>query len=66
MERKINGICRRYFGYLKEYFKRNNSETAFGVDKKLLGWKINQKRVDRIDTVIFCKVVWRNLFQLYA
>ena len=54
------------FGYLKEYFKRNNSETAFGVDKKLLGWKINQKRADRIDTVIFCKVVWRNLFQLYA
>jgi len=54
------------FEYLKEYFKRNNSESAFAVDKKLLGWKINQKREDRIDTVIFCKVVWRNLFQLYA
>ena len=54
------------FGYLKEYYRRNNSESAFGVDKKLLGWKINQKRDDRIDTVIFCKVVWRNLFQLYA
>ena len=54
------------FEYLKEYFKRNNSESAFAVDKKLLGWKINQRREDRIDTVIFCKVVLRNLFQLYA
>jgi len=53
------------FGYLREYYKRNNSESAFGVDKKLLGWKINQKIEDRIDTVIFCKVIWRNLFQLY-
>jgi transposase len=54
------------FGYLKEYFKRNNSESAFATDKKFLGGKIDQKREDRIDTVIFCKVVWRNLFQLYA
>jgi len=54
------------FVYLKEYFKRNNSESAFAVDKRFLGWKINQKREDRIDTAIFCKVVWRNLFQLYS
>ena len=54
------------FGYLREYFKRNNSESAFATDKKFLGGKIDQKREDRIDTVIFCKVVWRNLFQLYA
>jgi transposase len=54
------------FGYLREYFKRNNSESAFATDKKFLGGKINQKREDRIDTVIFCKVVWRNLFQLYV
>ena len=54
------------FGYLKEYYRRNDSENSFGVDKKLLGWKIGQKREDRMDTVIFCKVVWRNLFQLYV
>ena len=53
------------FSYLKEYFKRNNSESGFGADKKLFGWKINQKREDRIDTVIFCKVILRNLFYLY-
>jgi len=54
------------FGYLREYYRRNDSENSFGVDKKMLGWKISQKKEDRIDTVIFCKVIWRNLFQLYA
>ena len=54
------------FGYLREYYRRNDSENCFGVDKKLLGWKIGQKKEERIDTVIFCKVVWRNLFQLYV
>jgi len=54
------------FGYLKEYFRRSNSESGFSSDKKLFGWKINQKKEDRIDTAIFTKVIWRNLFQLYA
>lgn len=54
------------FGYLREYYKRNNSESAFGVDKKLFGWRVSQKREDRIDTVLFCKTILRNLFQLYA
>jgi len=54
------------FGYLKEYYKRNNSESGFGVDKKLFGWRVSQKREDRIDTVLFCKTILRNLFQLYA
>jgi len=53
------------FGYLKEYYRRNNSESAFGVDKKLFGWRVSKKREDRIDTVLFCKTILRNLFQLY-
>jgi transposase len=53
------------FEYLKEYFRRNNSESAFATDKKILGWKINQKRADRMDTAVFCRVIWRNLFNLY-
>ncbi len=60
----LNRFVKNTFQYLKEYFRRNNSEGAFSVDKKLLGWKINQKRGDRIDTAIFCKNIWRNLFQL--
>jgi len=51
--------------YLKEYYKRNNSENGFAVDKKLFGWKIKQKREDRIDTAVFSKVLWHNLIYLY-
>ncbi len=54
------------FGYLKEYYRKNDSENAFGVDKKLLGWRVGQKREDRIDMVLFCKTILRNLFHLYG
>ncbi len=54
------------FSYLREYYKRNNSESAFGADKKLFGWRVGQKREDRIDTVLFCKTILRNLFHLYV
>lgn len=63
---RLTEFVENTFEYLKEYYRRNNSESAFAVDKRLLGWKINQKRDDRIDTVCFCKTIWRNLFQLYA
>lgn len=51
--------------HLEEYYKRNNSENGFGVDKKLFGWGIRQKRADRIDTAGFSKVVWHNLINLH-
>ena len=51
--------------YLKEYFQRVNSENGFGVDKKLFGWKVSQKRHDRIDNALFCRCVWHNLFYLF-
>lgn len=54
------------FNYLKEYFKRNNSESQFAVDKKLFGWRISQKIESRMDTALFVNVVWKNLFKLYA
>ncbi|MBT3299010.1 ISNCY family transposase [archaeon] len=63
---RLTEFVKDTFGYLKEYYRRNNSESCFSVDKKLLGWRIGQKRDDRIDTVCFCKTIWRNLFQLYA
>ena len=53
------------WNYLKEYYKRNLSENAFGVDKKLFGWRIRQKRSDRIDTAVFSKALWHNLIYLY-
>lgn len=52
-------------GYLKEYFQRVNSENGFSQDKKLFGWKVAQKREDRIDTALFCRCIWHNLLYLY-
>jgi len=52
--------------HLEEYYKRNYSENGFSVDKKLLGWKIRQKREERIDMAGFSNAVWHNLLQLYS
>ena len=59
-------ILRRFvtdiFSYLQEYYKRNNSEAGFSVDKRICGWKIWQKKEDRIETSLLCKGIWHNLF----
>lgn len=54
------------WNYLEEYFQRNNSENAFGVDKKLFGSRIRQKKKERIDCAIFSKMLWHNLVYLYG
>jgi len=51
--------------YLREYYKRENSENSFGCDKKMFGWKIQQKREDRIDTAAFIRTIWHNLIWLH-
>jgi transposase len=53
-------------GYLAEYYKRQNSESGFSSDKKLTGWKVSQKREDRINTALFCGTIWHNLFFLFG
>jgi transposase len=50
--------------YLHEYYKRNHSESGFGADKKRFGWKVGQKRPDRVDTAMFSTTVWHNLLCL--
>jgi len=50
--------------HLEEYFKRENSESGFGADKKMFGWQVRQKREDRMDTALFCRDIWHNLFRL--
>ena len=52
--------------YLREYFKRVNSENGFAQDKRLFGDKVRQKREDRIDTVLFCRGIWHNLLYLFS
>lgn len=48
--------------YLEEYFKRNQSESGFSEDKKRTGWKLGQKREDRIETANICTGLWHNLY----
>lgn len=50
--------------FLQEYFQRNQSESSFAEDKKRTGWKLGQKRPDRIDTANTLTSVWHNLYWL--
>ena len=54
------------FSYLGQYFRRNNSESGFSADKRMFGWRVGQKRDDRIDTALNCTGVWHNLMNLYT
>lgn len=51
--------------YLEEYYLRNHSEAGFSADKRWFGWKVGQKREDRIEMAVTCGNVWHNLFNLY-
>jgi transposase len=50
--------------YLENYFQRNQSESGISEDKKRIGWKLGQKRDDRIDTANFLTSLWHNLYRL--
>jgi transposase len=52
------------FLFLREYFRRELSESGFSADKRFSGWKIWQRRGDRIETATICKGVWHNLLWL--
>jgi len=49
------------YSFLKEYYKRNNSESGFSTDKRLCGWKVWQRREDRINIALMCRGLWHNL-----
>jgi len=51
-------------GYLREYYQRNQSESGISEDKRRFGWRIAQRREDRVDTAAFCAALWHNLFWL--
>lgn len=52
------------FLFLGEYFRREHSESGFSADKRCCGWKIWQRKDDRIETATMCKGVWHNLLWL--
>ena len=43
--------------HIEEYFQRVNSENGWAQDKKVFGWKVSQRRLDRIDTALFCRCI---------
>lgn len=49
------------YGHLAEYYRRNHSEVGFSADKRMSGWRVGQKREERIDTALLCKGIWHNL-----
>lgn len=54
------------FLFLSEYYRREHSESGFSADKRCDGWKIWQRREDRIQTATVLKGVWHNLLRLGA
>ena len=47
--------------YLKEYFRRNASESGFSSDKRFLGEIMTRRRAGRIEVSGFCKGLIHNL-----
>ncbi len=52
------------FLFLGEYFRREHSESGFSADKRCDGWKIWQRREDRILAATLLKGLWHNLLWL--
>ena len=50
--------------YLRQYYRRELSESGFSADKRALGWRIWQRRDDRIDTAIGCFAALHNILRI--
>lgn len=63
-KRVLNELTEDTINFLKEHYQKENSESGFAQDKKMFGWKVGQKRPDRIDRAINATTVWHNLLLL--
>jgi transposase len=61
----MEDFVKKTLAYLEQYYLRNNSESGFSADKRWFGWKVGQKREDRINTATTCGNLWHNLLNLY-
>lgn len=50
--------------FLKEYFKRNQTESGIAEDKKRTGWRLGQKKPERVNTANVLTHLWHNLYWL--
>ena len=64
-KKTLEDYARNTLSYLEQYYKRENSESGFAQDKKWFGWKIGQRREDRIDTAVSCSNILHNLFNFH-
>ncbi len=60
----LREFVERPLPYLEEYYRREHSEAGFSADKRMLGWRIAQRRGDRIETADRCHSTWHNLLNL--
>ena len=51
--------------YLEEYYKREMSEAGFSADKRMFGWRVAQRKSERINCAQNCTAIWHNLLRLY-
>ncbi|MFH1663450.1 MAG: ISNCY family transposase [archaeon] len=63
-KKTLEQFAKNVMPYLKEYFQRNQSESAFSEDKRRFGWKIQQRKNNTIHTTNFLTTIWHNLFWL--
>jgi len=63
-KRVLNELIQDTMNFLRDYYQRENSESGIAKDKKMFGWKVGQKRPDRINRAINATTVWHNLFLL--
>jgi transposase len=63
-KRTISNLIKDPVAYLTEYYQRNQSESSHSEDKKRTGWKLGQKREDRVETANTLTVLWHNLYWL--
>jgi transposase len=63
-KKMLTDFIKDTYQYLKQYYKRNQSESGFSEDKKRTGWQLGQKRYDRIHTANILTYVWHNLYWL--
>ena len=52
--------------YLVQYFQRNQSESGISEDKKRTGWRIMQKRPERVEFANALTHLWHNIYWLGA
>jgi transposase len=63
-KRMLYRFAKDIMTFLTEYYQRNQSESGIAEDKKRIGWKLGQKRPDRIDTANILTGLWHNMYWL--